>query len=319
MESGTKLRLEEAVLKVLVREAFGTEPEEIEELSDGWANTAYRVRLPGGRRVVLKLAPLPEVKQMRYEVKLMQTEVDMLERLDGVLPVPRVLAYDTSRRLVASDYFFMEHLDGTPFDKLKPLLNPEERGVVERQLGQYNRTLNEIRGDRFGPYLAPAAAGIGWYEVFLGMIRDVLEDGKEMAVEFPVPVNEIVSQVENSRNALEEVKEPRLLHWDLWAGNVFVLEGEISGIIDFERAIWGDPLIEAYFRSKTMTEAFRQGYGWEESFTAAEETRRLLYDLYLHLVMHVERPFRQFTSPDHEAWTRDRLLEDWKRIRGIPG
>ncbi|MNP20435.1 Phosphotransferase enzyme family protein [compost metagenome] len=268
---------------------------------------------------MLKLAPLPDVKLMRYEVKLMQTEVDALKRLDGVLPVPRVLAYDTSRRLVASDYFFMEYLEGTPYDKLKPSLSPEEREAIELQLGQYNRTINGIRGERFGPFLAPAAAGISWFEVFLGMIRDVLEDGREMALEFPVPANDIITQVENSRNALDEVKEPRLVHWDLWAGNVFVQEGRISGIIDFERAIWGDPLIEAYFRGRTMTEAFRLGYGWEKPFTAAEETRRLLYDLYLHLVMYVERPFRQFASPDHEAWTRDRLLEDWKRIRGISG
>ncbi|RAU93199.1 phosphotransferase family protein [Paenibacillus sp. YN15] len=313
MESGTKLKLDGAELGMLVREAFGADPEETEELSDGWANTAYRVRLQDGRRMVLKLAPLPEVKQMRYEVKLMQTEVDMLKRLEGVLPVPRVFVYDNSRSLVASDYFFMEHLDGTPYNKLKPSLSPEEREAVELQLGRYNRTLNEVRGERFGLYAAPAAAEVGWFEVFRGLVEDVLEDGKEMSVDLPVPEQEVLALVEGSRCALDEVTEPRLVHWDLWDGNVFVRDGRIAGLIDFERAMWGDPLIEAYFRNGTLTEAFRQGYGLE-AFSAAQEARVMLYDLYLDLIMHIERPFRQFASPDHEAWTRERLVKDWERI-----
>lgn len=318
MESGTKLKLDVEELKVLVREAFGTEPEETEELPDGWANTAYRIRLPEGKRVVLKLAPLPEVKLMRYEVSLMRTEVEMLKRLEDVLPVPRVFVYDDSRRLVLSEYFFMEYLEGDPYNKVKKSLNPEEREAVELQLGRYNRLLNEVRGERFGPYWTPAPAGTGWYEVFQGMMRDVLEDGREMAVELPVDGQEIMGLVKSCRKALEEVAEPRLVHWDLWDGNVFVQNGRITGLIDFERALWGDPLLEAYFRNRTLTEAFRKGYGLE-AFTAAQETRRMLYDLYLDLIMHIERLFRQFASPDHEAWTRDKLVKDWERIQQALG
>lgn len=319
MESATKLKLDGTALGLLAREAFGADPVETEELSDGWANTAYRIRLQDGKRVVLKLAPLPDVKQMRYEVKLMQTEVEMLKRLEGVLPVPHVYVYDNSRRLAASDYFVMEHLDGMPYNKLKPSLSPEERETVEQELGQYNRVLNDIRGGRFGPYVAPAAAGAGWFEVFFGMMRDVLEDGKDMGVEMPAPEEEILALVEHCRDSLEAVKEPRLVHWDLWDGNVFVREGRITGLIDFERALWGDPLLEAYFRSGTLSEAFRRGYGLETPFTPAEEIRRQLYDLYLDLIMHVERPFRQFASADHEAWTRKRLAQTWQRIQEALG
>jgi aminoglycoside phosphotransferase (APT) family kinase protein len=319
MESATKLKLDGSALGLLVREAFGVDPVETEELSDGWANTAYRIRLQDGKRVVLKLAPLPDVKQMRYEVQLMQTEVEMLKRLEAVLPVPRVYVYDNSRRLVPSDYFVMEYLDGTPYNKLKPSLSLEERETVEQELGQYNRLLNGIRGDRFGPYVAPAAEGVGWFEVFFGMMKDVLEDGKEMDVDMPASGVEILALVERCRHALEEVKEPRLVHWDLWDGNVFVGEGRITGLIDFERALWGDPLLEAYFRSGTLSEAFRRGYGLEAPFTQAEEIRRQLYDLYLNLIMHVERPYRQFASVNHGARTRNWLAQAWQRIQETCG
>jgi len=54
-------------------------------------------------------------------------------------------------------------------------------------------------------------------------------------------------RIESRLDALRDVTEPRLLHWDLWDGNVLRKEGRVSGIVDFERAIWGDPLMEFYF------------------------------------------------------------------------
>jgi aminoglycoside phosphotransferase (APT) family kinase protein len=36
------------------------------------------------------------------------------------VPVPQVLAYDASRRLLESEYFLMEYLPGLPFHKLRP-------------------------------------------------------------------------------------------------------------------------------------------------------------------------------------------------------
>ena len=49
--------------------------------------------------------------------------------------------------------------------------------------------------------------------------------------------------------ALDEVQSPRLVHWDLWDGNVFVdpATAQITGISDFERSLWGDPLMEVNF------------------------------------------------------------------------
>ncbi|MGW2815569.1 phosphotransferase family protein [Streptomyces sp. NPDC001415] len=50
--------------------------------------------------------------------------------------------------------------------------------------------------------------------------------------------------------ALDEVTEPRLVHFDLWPGNIFAHPGDdtrpvrITGLIDHERAFWGDPAAE---------------------------------------------------------------------------
>ena len=45
---------------------------------------------------------------------------------------------------------------------------------------------------------------------------------------------------------LADVARPALVHTDLWAGNLFVDPGTgaLVGVIDPERAFWGDPLAD---------------------------------------------------------------------------
>jgi hypothetical protein len=70
-------------------------------------------------------------------------------------------------------------------------------------------------------------------------------------------------------------------------------------VIDFERTLWADPLMEAQFRPLSwsgVTQSMR-GYGKTE-FTPAELSRCRLYTLHLALVMHVECYFRQYDTDE---------------------
>ncbi len=98
---------------------------------------------------------------------------------------------------------------------------------------------------------------------------------------------------------LEEVTIPCLVHWDAWNSNFFVRDGKVTGIIDFERALWAEPLMEAQFRrfgGAAITDAMR-GYG-KTSFTAAEQQRNYLYSLHLALVMNTECYYRNYDTDD---------------------
>ena len=46
------------------------------------------------------------------------------------------------------------------------------------------------------------------------------------------------------KTVFDEVKEPSLVHWDMWEGNVFVKEKHVLGIIDWERAMWGEAFMD---------------------------------------------------------------------------
>ena len=85
---------------------------------------------------------------------------------------------------------------------------------------------------------------------------------------------------------LDAIDTPRLLHADLWDGNVLVRPmssgWEVAAIIDGDRALYGD--IDFEFASGwMMTDAFFDGYGARPAETPECQRRRLLYKLLYEL------------------------------------
>jgi aminoglycoside phosphotransferase (APT) family kinase protein len=313
MEGVYKSKLSEQQLNEVVREKLNSSIRSYSELTEGWANSAYSIELEDGSKVVLKARPPAGITFMRCEVDLMKTEVYAMKRLAGLrsLPIPRIIVYDHSLELLPVEYFVMEHLEGTPYTQAKADLSEEQRETIERELGAFNRLINECKGEGFGFYSRPTHQS--WRDAFKEMIFGVLEDGKEAGVSLPVDYPELERLIEGRLDPLNEVVEPRLLHWDLWDGNVFVKDGHVTGIIDFERAIWGDPIMEHYFSHFNPSEAFRQGYG----ITLTEPSqlaRRKLYDLYLDLILYIECAYRKYDNENHVKWAYDNLAQSLERF-----
>ena len=91
--------------------------------------------------------------------------------------------------------------------------------------------------------------------------------------------------LDRDKTVFEEVSESKLVHWDCWDGNIFIHSGKVTGIIDWERSIWGDPLMEVGFRTYADNICFQKGYGIR-SLTENQERRALWYDIYLMLLLH---------------------------------
>ncbi|MEC0127873.1 phosphotransferase family protein [Paenibacillus pabuli] len=316
MESTYKTRLTSEQLDEIVQQHFITGIQEYKEMIDGWANHAYFITLNDGQRVVLKIAPSDGIKLMRCEQHVMVAEVEAL-RLAGELqdiPVPRVLAYDSSLSLVPAEYFIMEYMPGTPYNKVKDQYSVEEQQSIEQQLGAYNRRMNEIKGEKFGYFSVKKPKYATWKEAFLSLMDDMLADGKEAGVEFSMGYEELERLIQEKSEVLDDVNEPVLVHWDLWDGNVFVDAGKITAIIDFERSLWADPLMEHYFSHFNNTPGFLKGYGRAVT-TDRERKRRSLYDLYFDLALRIECSYRQYDNKEHIQWTMDNLEEGIKRFR----
>lgn len=316
MESFTKVKLNDRQLSLLAASAFGADSAVVgsRELTGGFFNTGYDLELSDGRSVILKVAPGPETAVLSYEKDIMRAEVEALRlvRAAGGIPVPEVYSYDESLQLIPCPYFFMEKVEGEPYSDVKESLSPEQRSSIEYELGRYQRLINEIKGPVFGLFGAdPAGGGTAWRETFKAMLLNVLQDAVRLNAALPASLPEIEQALENYLPALDAVTQPRLVHWDLWNGNIFVQDGRIVSIIDWERAMWGDVLLEYYFRHFENSEAFYEGYG--TAFNSPDELlRKQLYDLYLDLIMVIECYSRQYKDENHVRWAHDNLAESWK-------
>jgi aminoglycoside phosphotransferase (APT) family kinase protein len=289
-----------------------------QELTDGFFNAAYRIELADGLRCVLKVAPPDSVRVLRYEREMMHAEVEVMRlvRERTTMPVPEIYRFDASRRLAGSPYFLMEFLPGVPLDQLRPSLGSDGGRELDRATGAYLRQVNDIDGDSFG-YIAPSARRhASWREAFLHMVGNALDDGADMRVALPRPYDTLRAQVAAHAAVLDEVHTPGLVHWDLWDKNIFVdpATRRITGVIDFERALWGDALMECQFYTLEEPAGFMEGYGQPMLDTAAKRTRRVLYNIYFYLIVIIESHYRQYDAPDFERWGWQQLDQTLARL-----
>ena len=273
----------------------------LRELKDGWFNAVYEATLADGRRVILKIAPPPGAEVMRYERDLMATEVATMRRVraNPAVPVPAVLHHAASGALCDSPWFFMEKMPGDNLDHVRATLAPADAEAVDRHHGAILRELNTLRGDWFGYAGNATLRAAAWRPAFLAIVESVLEDAARKSVRFERPTPEIRALVDAHAPSLDDVREPRLVHWDSWDSNLFVAQGRVCGLIDFERALWADPLMEAPFRALSwtgVTDAMR-GYG-KTTFSDGEQRRCWLYTLHLGLVMQTECAYRAYPNDD---------------------
>jgi aminoglycoside phosphotransferase (APT) family kinase protein len=307
----------------MIRHHFGsaTHVQATEELTEGFFSTAYRVDLADGRAWVVKVSPPPHVRVLRYERDIMAAEVTVLRllRQHTSLPVPEVHTYDASRTLLDHEFFLMDYLPGVPLHKVRRDLSHEVQQRLGREIGGYLREINTIQGAAFGYGSDNMPRFATWREAYDAMLQDVLHDGEDMDVELPRPYSQIYNLACQHYAALDEVTTPYLVHWDLWDGNIlFDTETQtITGIIDHERALWGDPLMELNFGTGLYKpdSAFAEGYGVPVLVTHAQRTRRRLYDLYLFLIMVIEVHYRQYPDDRQETWARGKLADTLDALR----
>lgn len=306
MESKTKNRKTHEQVARMVERAFDGTPlaageEALSELKDGWFNAAYNVRLANGREVILKIAPPQDAEVMTYEKDIMVTEVASMRLVaqNPAIPVPEIYCFDTARDLCDSDYFFMEKLTGDNYDHVRASLSPEIQAQIDQSIGRIIREINRFPGTYFGYEGNSALRGDTWKEAFTRIMDSVLEDGLRKNAEYGFSVGDIRTSFLKHAPSLEAVTTPQLVHWDAWDPNFFVKDGEVTGILDFERALWADPLMEAQFRALAwggVSESMK-GYG-KTTFTHEEEERCHLYTLHLALVMKTECYYRNYDTDD---------------------
>lgn len=292
----------------------------------GTYNTVYRIRRDGDTGVVVKLSPSRAAPILRYEQRIVATEAHFYELAGGCagVAVPTVLHHEVASDLVDGDYLVMTECPGDPWHGLRPPLDEADRPALRTEVGRQVAALHTVTGPGFGyPAEAFAPLRTSWRRAFLDMIDAVLADAERFAVPLPRPTAEVRELFEARSAVLDAVTRPALVHFDLWDGNILVdRRGErarIGGLIDGERAFWGDPVADfvslALFGDIERDEAFLAGYraaGGQVTFNAETRLRLALYRGYLYLIMWVETVPRDFDQP-HREWLRRQVVRPLAR------
>lgn len=329
MQSQTKRRVSPGELDALLRTSTGIGCRLESELTDGWFNTAYRVLLDDGRPAVVKLAPPTDAAVLRYELGIMATEAMVYRRIEtlpgGRVPTPALLH-------AGEEFLAVSVLEGTPWDKAADRLPPTAQAALRRELGAITAHLHTLAPEdgQFGyPAAESALSASDWRTAFTAMVDALLDDAERWQSPLGVSSAEIRALVTEGGYALNEVTEPRLVHFDLWPGNIFVddsndgAQPRIAGLIDHERAFWGDPaaeLVSLAFGGDTGPGSdLVAGYveaGGSLDFTPALRHRLALYRLYLNLLLVVECGPRGYSS-DHLASCSRTLADTIAQLRAL--
>ena len=305
MKAITKNQLPEEKIRELVRIHFGEEKKviSIRELTGGMFSAVYLIEMDGEPgRMVLKVGVIPGTPLLTYERDVMPTEVACLKMLkeQTTVPVPQIYAYDFSKTHIMSNYFFMEVMEGTVLSAVSKKLTDEDTRQIRRELADVLVQTNSVKGPYFGYFTEEKEKRFAtWEEAFHQMVGMVLEDSRKRGKKLPYDRIEWVLQA--NEDCLKTPKVPALVNFDCHEGNIFVKRASdgwhISGIVDLERAFWGDPIgdfptafvfCEDIRREKDFLEAYLEKSDEIKKYTGMEERKFLLYRMYILTIMAAE-------------------------------
>lgn len=300
-ESLTKRRLDGATLRALVHDAFGPGAAiaRAAELTDGFFNTAFRLLLTDGRDVVLKASPPRDAPVLTYERDLMRAEAEFFRAARAAtVPLPELLYAGFGRTLIDGDFIVLSALEGVTWNSARAGLDEAANAALRRELGGIAARLHAVTrpGGGFGYPASPELSADTWPAAFAAMLGALLDDAERYGAALPVPAAELRRLTDRHIDALAEVDSAGLVHVDLWPGNVFITdEPRINGLIDGERMVWGDPLLEFVgmdpFGRTDRDEAVTAGYaaaGGHLDRGDGARRRLALYYVYLHVLMLTE-------------------------------
>ena len=236
--------------------------------------------------VILRIAPPDSTGFLFYERGMMKQEPGLhaLIREKTSIPVPEILVSDFSRSIINRDFLIMECLPGTPLSE--SFITPHQQDFVYEQTGHYLKELHttciEEKYGYLGEHKCMAPAD-SWVDAFTIIWNKLIDDIMNCQVyDF--------READCARQALEQRIEvfqhdvtASLLHMDVWGQNILIDKtGKIRGIVDWDRALWGDPEIEFAVLDYCgfNVPAFWKGYGERPVSSTGYNIRQMFYHLY---------------------------------------
>ena len=203
-------------------------------LDEGRANTNYRLRLTDGREAVLRI--------IQRDTASIPLEVELAERYGSRFLIPRVLAKD-----LRLSYLVTEWIAGESLQALAAEGRNAEVLSVGRDAGQILADISSVTYLRAGFLDGTLGVSQPWESAYDGLF-DYLCQCAASAVAKGWAGKTLCDRCvlawrEREPDLRSAMQSPRLVHGDFKLQNLVVDEGRLRGVLDWEFAHSGTPLM----------------------------------------------------------------------------
>jgi len=264
----------------------------------GKFNTTYFVEIAGSHsQLVLRVAPPDDRSQMLfYEHRMMRQEPFLHRLITSAtdIPVPIIHCFRPKAPFIGRDCLLMSRLPGSPLSS-QPRLPRRRLEALFGKVGECLKMIHSLHHHSYG-YIRFAEDGsplvddyqpmnpqTEWVSAFVVMWNCLLDDIVRCDGYSAEEANFMRRLLDRHIKCFHRKVPASLLHMDVWAQNILTdAAGNLTGLLDWDRALWGDPEIEfAVLDYCGISEpAFWEGYGAERDTSPEAAIRRAFYLLY---------------------------------------
>jgi Ser/Thr protein kinase RdoA (MazF antagonist) len=206
---------------------------------------------------------------------------------------------DASRRFAPYDFIILTRLPGRNLAAYGRELTPPQIHDLAWEAGKCLARLHAITFPAFGKLREQRAPRFHtWPEYFDDYAQRYLNEAERYGLLDDPLRTRLDGALHRAHDLLTDVTQGVLIHSDYHYENILHVAGRLTGILDFEWALSGDPTYD--FMSADMREAqipgseaaFREGYQSVRCLDVGHERRLALYRLFLRLetaVFHARR------------------------------
>lgn len=254
-------------------------------LTGGLFNTTYLVETASMGKVVLRIGPVNRHLLMPFEHRLMEAEETVYSLCRGHgISCSEILALDRTKSRIDRDIMIVRYLPSRPMSEVS--LSDADRARICFAIGKEVQKMHGISSERFGriPEVTDGGGFVRWSDC----LKNELAQWERVAAPTELYSGEERAQIhrifDRFAPLLDEIRQPCLVHNDLWEGNLLLKDTEsgpeFAAVIDVDRAIWGDAELEfSAMQWMYGDDAFWAGYGRRLSCAPAAVRRREVYCL----------------------------------------
>ncbi len=257
----------------------------VAKIPTGKFNSSYFLTMRSGKRYVLRIAPRPDVPVLFYEKNMMLQEPEIHRQVisNTSIPVADVVYFaDNTDNVFSRMFIVFVALEGQPCSSYR-----SDMKRIRYQLGRYLRELHSNCTKREFGYIGrhrPMEGQANWSMAFKIMWNKLLEDIVSVGMYSSGELSRYSSLLDDNLQYFQYEGDASLCHMDIWTQNILTDGENITGIVDWDRSLYGDVEIEfsVVEYCGLIDDNFWRGYGYRPEFDKEFMIRRAFYMLYEH-------------------------------------